>query len=278
MQMKNRKWMYMAAAAALLVASSASAQRIVAGDDALSTPGGGTTVVDLSSFPIQQIFGADTGSNLVVSLKGESLGSGPLAGVDTIVRRSKDVSLRNGTGTGPLEIMALRLVGENPVSIGGRSYQVRVFLSEFREDVPAGSISYQMVNQDGGKFSSSFTVRTKLVFTDEGGNSTTIDCGAVDCGPAGNLKMSVANANFTLSGVQGGLDPQERGLNRLPAGVPVDGDGDGRPEFKTLASSNLFIGIIPARPNFPTDPVDKNEQNGNHTVVVATSTASTSSK
>lgn len=277
--MKNRKWMYMAAAAALLVASSASAQIIRAGDDALSTPGGGTTTVDLSAFPVDQVFGSGSrfGSKaeLVVSLRGEPLGSGPLAKADTIVRRRSDVALRNGTGTGPLEIMALRLVSESPVTINGRSYQVRVFLSEFRSDVKPGSITYQMSNQDGGKFSSAFTVRTKLVFTDESGNATTIDCGAVDCGAAGNLQMSVANANFTLSGIPGGFDPNARGVNRLPAGIPVDGDGDGVPEFTTLGSSNLFVAVIPARPDFPYDPTGKTEPAGSHTFVPSQASSTT---
>src|SRR6185436_9742724 len=102
MQMKNKKWMYMAAAAALLVASSASAQKIIAGDDGLTTPGGGTTNVNLSSFPIQEVFGAGLEGNPVVSLRGEALGSGPLQTIDTIVRRNNDVDLRNGTGTGSL--------------------------------------------------------------------------------------------------------------------------------------------------------------------------------
>lgn len=276
--MKNKKWMYMAAVAVLLVASSASAQVIIAGDDPLSTPGGGTTTVDLSAFPVDQIFGSGArfGSKggLVVSLRGESLGAGPLAGVDTIVRRKRDVVLSGGRGTGPLEIMALRLVSERPVVINGKSYQVRVFLSEFRSDLKPGSITYQMSNEDGGKFSSSFTVRTKLVFTDETGNATTIDCGAVDCGTAGNMKMSATDANFTLSGIPGGFDPVARGLKRLPPGLEVDGDGDGVAEMTTKASSNLFIGIIPARQaDFPGGTTDKEEQaanqrTANHSVAV----------
>jgi hypothetical protein len=276
MQMKNRKWMYMAAAAALLVASSASAQKIIAGDDGLTTPGGGTTNVNLSSFPIQEVFGAGIEGNPVVSLRGEALGSGPLQTIDTIVRRNNDVDLRNGTGTGSLEIVALRMVSEKAVSIGGKSYQLHVFLSEFRSDVKPGAITYQMANADGGKFSSSFTVRTKLVFTDEGGRATTIDCGAVDCGAAGNLKMSVTGGNFTIAGVPGGYDPAARGIRGLPAGLAVDGDGDGVAELTTLASSNLAIGVIPSRPTFPPGPTDKDEQIANHTFVGPASTVTPS--
>jgi hypothetical protein len=280
MQMKNSKWMYMAAAAALLVASSASAQRIGAGDDGLTTPGGGSTRVDLASFPIESVFGGGIEGSSIVTLKGEPLGTGPLAAVDTIVRRGDDVTLRDGAGSGSLQIVALRLVSEKPVSIGGKAYQVRVFLSEFRSDVRPGAISYRMANADGGQFNSSFTVRSKLVFTDANGMTTTIDCGAVDCGPAADLQMTARNGNFTLAGVAGGFDPKARGISGLPAGLAVDGDGDGVAELTTRASSNVFIGVIPTRPTFPVDPTDKNEQVANHTVIgpVAVSNPSTSAQ
>ncbi len=264
--MKNSKWMYMAAIAAL-VASSATAQVIYSGDSGLTTPGGGRTVLDLSKFPISQVFGSGASSNSVVSLRGESLGSGALDGIDTIVRRSNNVNVSSGTGTGALQIVALRMVSESPVTIGGKSYGLRVFLSEFRSDVQTGSATFRMVNADGGTFSSAFYVRPKLVFTDESGDTTTIDCGAVDCGP--DLKMSAAGASFTLSGIPGGMDPKAKGIKSLPAGLPVDGDGDGIAELTTKASSNLFIGIIPSRPTFPVGPTDKYEESGSHGVIVA---------
>lgn len=262
--MKNRKWLYMVAIA-LLVASSAPAQKIFAGDSGLSTPGGGRTQLDLSGFPIEEVFGARLEGNPVVSLKGESLGSGALDGIDTIVRRPTNVDVSNGQGTGPLAIVALRLAGEAPVTIGGKSYGVHVYLSEFRDDVKAGSVTYRMVNADGGTFNSTFNVRPKVVFTGEGGD-TAIDCGAVDCGD--DLKMVATAASFTISGVPGGMDPKAKGIKALPAGLPVDGDGDGVAELTTLASSNLFIGIIPSRPTFPVGPTDKYEQSGSHGVFV----------
>jgi hypothetical protein len=275
--MKNRKWMYVAAIV-LLVASSASAQRILAGDDGLTTPGGGRTTLDLSGFPIEQIFGAKVDGNPVVSLKGESLGRDALDGIDTIIRRSKDVDLRTGSGSGPLEIVALRLVGESPVSIGGKAYQLHVFLSEFRSDVKPGAVSFRLNNADGGTFSSSINVRPKLVFTGQDGDNVAIDCGAVPCGDS-DLKLTATQASFTISGVTGGLDPKAKGIKGLPAGLEVDGDGDGKAEIVTRASTNLFIGVIPARPTFPVGGTDKNEQNsGNHNVFVAVAgPASTSS-
>ncbi|HEX3554444.1 MAG TPA: hypothetical protein VIA62_14570 [Thermoanaerobaculia bacterium] len=274
--MKTMKWMYVAAAAALLVASSASAQRIPAGDDGLSTQGGGRTQVDLAAYPIDKVFGAGVEGNSIVSLKGESLGTGALDGIDTIVRRPQDIDVSSGAGSGPLAIVALRLVSEQPVSIGGKSYTVHVFLSEFRDDVKAGRLDLQMVNADGGTFNSFFNVRPKLVFTGEDGNSTTIDCGAVVCGDGSDLRMSATNGSFTIGGVKDGFNPQQRQMKSLPAGLAVDGDGDGVAELRTLASTNLYIGIRPVRPTFPPDPTDKNEQSTNHRVVAASSASSSS--
>jgi hypothetical protein len=272
----NRKWMYMAAIA-LLVASSAPAQKITAGDSGLSTPGGGRTQLDLSAFPIEQVFGARLEGNSRVSLKGESLGTDALDGIDTIVRRPTNVDVSTGQGTGPLGIVALRLVGEAPVVIGGQSYGLHVYLSEFRDDVKAGSVTFKMLNADGGTFNSTFNVRPKLVFSGDKGD-TVIDCGAVVCGDGSDLKMTATGGSFTLSGVSGGMDPKAKGIKSLTAGLQVDGDGDGVAELTTLAASNLFIGVIPTRPTFPIDPTDKYEQSGSHGVVVSVpSTASTAS-
>lgn len=271
----NRKWLYIAAVA-LLVASSAPAQKILAGDSGLTTPGGGRSNLDLSTFPIEEVFGARLESNPVVSLKGESLGTGALDGIDTIVRRPTSIDVSSGTGSGPLRIVALRLVSESPVVIGGKSYALRVFLSEFRSDVAPGSATFSMVNADGGTFSSSFNVRPKLVFSNASG-STAIDCGAVTCGDGSDLKMTAQGGSFTISGVAGGLDPKAKGIKTLPAGLAVDGDGDGVAEVTTLASSNLFIGVIPSRPTFPIGPIDKNEQSGSHGVFVPVPSVSSAS-
>ncbi len=245
-------------AVAILVASSASAQTILAGDSALTTPGGGQSTLDLSNFPIQQVFGASLQGNPVVNLKGESLGTGALEGIDTIVRRTSNINISSGTGTGPLKIMALRLVSEQPVVIGSTSYTLRVFLSEFRSNVQTGSATFTKINADGGSFSSTFYVRPKLVFTSTAG-STVIDCGAVTCGNGSDMAMVASNAAFTLSGISNGFNPAAKGVKLLPAGIGVDGDGDGQAEVTTLASSNLFIGVAPIRPVFPLDPVNKME-------------------
>jgi hypothetical protein len=242
---------------------------IFAGDDGLSTIAGATTV-DLAHFPIEEVFGAPIEGDTVVSLMGESLGpEEELAGIDTIVRRPRDINLDSGAGEGPMMIMALRLRGQESVVIGGTDYTVRVFLSEFRTDVVSGTLRLQAMNGDGGTFSSSFNVRPKLTFTSESGESVVIDCGVVPCGE--DLELTAVNRPFIRSGGPGGF--QGADIKRLPAGIPVDGDGDGSPDFTTRASTNLYIGIQPIVPPPPPPPLEKRNMDHTHGISVPTQTA-----
>lgn len=265
--------MYLASAVLALVATTAPATAqftILAGDDGLSTVPGATRV-DLNRFPIEQVFGASVEGNPVVSLRGRALGpEEALRGIDTIVRRPQNIVLSGGVGSGPLVIMGLRLEAETPVIIGGRAYSLQVYLSEFRSDVVTGTLQLQAANGDGGSFSSTFNVRPRLVFDDGSGSSVVIDCGAVPCG--GDLALKANNIPFTRSGGPGGFKPSNLGIKPLPAGIPVDGDGNGSPDFLTKASTNLFIGVVPIPP-FPTDPVPKEEESGGHGISVPTSRA-----
>jgi len=260
----NLRRTLLAAGLSLALAVPSMAQIIKAGDDPLSTPGGGGSHVDLSSYPIKQIFGAPVDGNPVVSLVGESLGPGPeLAGIDTIMRRSKDIVIgSSGSGEGPLDIVALRLVSEKPVSIGGVAYTMRVVLSEFHNNIPSGKLSLRLANGDGGTFDSSFTIRPKLVFTSqEGREKTVIDCGAVPCGPGSDLTMQASGVSFAIMGGPGKFTGQ--GVKTLRAGILVDSDGNGTLDAATLASSNVSIGTRPVSP-FNPGPVDKYKQSTVH--------------
>ncbi|HEX6904387.1 MAG TPA: hypothetical protein VF789_32060 [Thermoanaerobaculia bacterium] len=273
----KKSWRYLVSAALGLVSATALAATapaatdftIHAGDDGLSTTPGSTTV-DLARFPIEEVFGAPVEGSTVVSLMGESLGpQNALAGIDTIVRRPRDISLIGGVGEGPLVIMALRLLGQNPVTIGGTDYTLRVFLSEFRTDVVSGTLRLQAMNGDGGTFSSSFNVRPKLTFTSESGESVVIDCGVVPCGE--DLQLTAVNRPFIRSGGPGGF--QGAGIKKLSAGIPVDGDGNGSPDFTTRASTNLYIGIEPIVPPPPPPPLEKRDMEHTHRISVPTPTA-----
>jgi hypothetical protein len=237
--------------AVLLVAASAlvaqtkpgpKAVTITAGDDGWTTPGGGKTVVDLTEYPITKIFGGRVEGSSRVSLKGKPLSS-DLGEVDTIVKRSKDIVLRGGKGSGPLEIVALSLDSENPVSIGGKKYRVHVGLAEAKKE---GSISLTARNGDGGTFSASLPVIPKLVFTPEGGGQAmTIDCSAVPCGKGGKGFLFLDKA--TPWAMSGGPRQAELAALRptpLKAGVRVGGEGS--PEYMTVGASNFFPGVSTA--------------------------------
>ncbi len=234
---------------------------ITAADEGLATIGGGSTTIDLAQYPIQQIFGASVTSNPVVSLIGESLGSGTdLAGVNTIVRRPRDITIGStGTGTGPISLVALRLLSEAPVTIGSSSYDLRVFISEFSSNVPPGTVTFTFSNGDGGTFTSSFNVRPRLVFTDRAkGTSTVIDCGAVTCANGQDIRVQATNIPFTISGGPGNFQPSAQKVKPLKAGLKVDGDGNGVAELTTFGTSNFFPGVSPT-PGYPVSGFTKYE-------------------
>jgi hypothetical protein len=240
--------MLLAIAVLMLALAGPSMAQIVirAGDDGFSTTGGGTTTLDLALYPVQDIFGAPVNGDPVVSLVGESLGAGPdLAGFDVIIRRSRDITIDStGTGSGPLSIAALRLVSEAPVSIGKDTYNLRVFLSEFRSNVQPGTVTFHLANGDGGTFDSTFFVRPRLVFTSTtNGSSTVIDCGAVPCNNGQDIVIRATNAPFVRSGGPRNFRASDKQIKLLKPGLQVDGDGNGTPEVTTAGSSNLFVGV-----------------------------------
>jgi hypothetical protein len=260
--MTTKKTILAAALALLAVAGPAlAATVIVAADEGLATIGGGGTTIDLAAYPIQQIFGAPVTSNPVVSLIGESLGPGTdLAGVNTIVRRPTNITIGStGTGTGPISLVALRLVSESPVTIGSSAYDLRVFISEFSGSVAQGSVTFTFSNGDGGTFTSQFNVRPRLVFTDRTrGTSTVIDCGAVTCANGQDIRVQATNVPFTISGGPGNFQPSVQKVKPLKAGLKVDGDGNGVAELTTFGTSNFFPGVSPTT-GFPISGFTKYE-------------------
>jgi hypothetical protein len=260
MQMKR---VLLASAVALLAVAgpALAATTITAGDDGLATTGGGTTTLDLTGYPVQSVFGSPVSGNPVVSLIGESLGPGTaLSGIDTIIRRTSPTVIgTTGTGTGPIIIVALRLVSESPVTIGKDSYDLRVFLSEFSSSVATGSVTFTLANGDGGTFASTFNVRPRLVFTSRTTQaSTVIDCGAVTCGSGADVQVRASNIPFVISGGPGNFQPSSKGIKQLASGLAVDGDGNGVTELTTRGPSNLFPGIS-ASTGFPISGFNKSE-------------------
>jgi hypothetical protein len=211
---------------------------VAAGDDGWTTPSGGGTTVDFGDYPIGKIFGTPYKGTRVI-LKSKPLNPQALGKIDTIVRRPKDIVLKGGKGSGSLEIVALSLEGEKPVSIGGQNYLLHVGLSDTAKSSP-GRISLTMRGGDGGTFSSSFPVYPKLTFTPEkGGQAVTIDCGAVPCGKGGKGFTLATNATpWALTGGPGKFDPAALHITTIKSGLRVGGEGS--PVYTTAGTSNFY--------------------------------------
>lgn len=235
---------------ALIAGGTSQAQTLAAGDDGLNTPGGGQTQLDLSSVPIQDVFGAPVDGSTVISLRGRPFDSRGLPGVDAIVRRPQSITIGStGQASGPIQIVGLSLEAEKAVSIGGQPYSLVLNLSASGQSV--GTTTLTRTNGDGGTFSATLPVVPKLTFTNQNdGSVVTLDCGAVKCQP---YSLTISNVGWVRSDGPGGFDPAARGETLLPRGAWVDTDGDGRADLQLLGSSNFFPGITPTS-GFPESP------------------------
>jgi hypothetical protein len=246
-----------------VVASSLAAQEksemaapktvtVAAGEDFFITPGGGKTQIDLADYPLAKVFGGKSAGHLRVSLKGKPLDPNALGSVDTIVRRPKDIVLKGGRGSGALEIVALSLESEKPVSIGGESYNVHVGLSDTAKEPHPGRISLTLRERDGGTFSSSLPVPAKLVFTPEkGGQAVTIDCAAIPCGRGGKgIVVSDTATPWVISGGPRHFDPAALKIAPVKPGIRVGGEGP--TAYTTVGSSNFYPGVVRAGQVFKT--------------------------
>ena len=236
-------------------ATSAQAQTVIApGDDGwMTVPPLGSrrgTIVDFSSTPIPAGFfgpGSDpfTGTVRFVGEPLETLPPGALGQIDTIVRRPNPtvpLSPPGGVDTIPIEIVALSLVSISPITVtynaGASSDQwnVRVHLSQFAVQ-PIGSMTIRHEHSDGGTFDSTLHVVPRFVFSSVGAGSTL----TMDPGPTVNFTSQ--RGPWTLPFGPNNFNPNAAGINLIPNGVGVDGNGDGFPDYSTQGSSNFVPGI-----------------------------------
>lgn len=238
-----------------LATAPAAAQpvSIPAGDDGWVTQGGGATMVDLSQYPIADVF-PDCGSGPQVNLAGSPLDQGSLGSIDTIVSRPNAATI-NALGTPvpvSVTIVALSMVSESNFMIGSCGpFSLHVWNSGLGS--APGTMNVTLDTQDGGTFDSTFNVTPKLVFTDTGsGAVTTIDCGALPSGScAGGFSLSTSGAEWVrASGASGGFSAQAAGLTVIKAGLGVDGSGSGQTTYTTLGNrkSNFYPGVTHTSP------------------------------
>jgi hypothetical protein len=232
-------------------AGAASAQVVYqAGDDGWMTSGpikpliGTTADVTL---PADFFFPGSDPFNGTVTLHGAGLNTNPpgqLNSIDTIVRRLQDTPPMNigDVANVPIQIEALNLVSCEPITVttGGtehESWHVSAHLSATQPQ-PIGGMQITRHQPDGGTYSSDLPVIPRFVFTriDDPGGVAVLD-------PAPLIDLSSADHPFVEPGGPGGFDPFTRGLDVIPPGVGVDGDGNGTHERVTIGNSNFYPGI-----------------------------------
>jgi hypothetical protein len=238
--------------AAGLSAGAASAQTIYfAGDDGWMT-----------SSPIKPLVRTTADVNLpggfffpgsdpfvgTIEFRGNRLNTCPpgiLRSIDTIVRRLQDTPPMNPGDTFaiPIEIVSLNLVSCEPIRVtsggGGdpESWDVRAHLSMINPQ-PIGNMIVTKEHIDGGTFAATLPVQPRLVFSriDIPGLTVNMD-------PAPMVTLQSVDVAFAEVGGPGGFFPGAFGIDQIPPGVGLDGDGDGVCERVTIGNTNFFPGI-----------------------------------
>jgi hypothetical protein len=219
---------------------------VATGIDLFTTPAGGSTHHNLSTTPIPGDFfgpGSDPfGGDIVY--RGDPLVTDPpnaLYPTDTIVRRNAPVSVpTGGTGTVPIEIVALSLVSVAPITVtyngGGNAelWNVQVYLSSSQPQSPGFMSITRGPCGDGGTFTAMLPVQPRLVFT------------RVSDGKVKPADEGVPPLQFnTQNGRWLGYNPPQFQLIHAQAGLQVDHDGNPATPMVTLpaSSTNFFPGM-----------------------------------
>lgn len=219
----------------LLAASPALAADVIPpGVDLWATAGEGRTYASFASEPIPAGFFCENSRPFTgrIAFKGAPVAAEPagsLGGADTIVRRLDEASFdKNGVATTRLQLMALSLVGTEPIDTGCGLYNVVASLE--RGEQPTTTMRIVRTQENGGTYEAPLSLKVRLVFTPVGG-----DAGArremtrqIALGPSNNAVWA-----FTRK-------------PRYTGKVVIDTDGDGKADAVLPKSSGFRTGIAPA--------------------------------
>ncbi len=252
--MKHTRFLGVVAGLVVASATLASAQQVVIqqGNDGWQTLPPRellTTEIDFGTTPLPADFfgpGSDPFDGVVV-LQGSPLDTvpaGALGSTDTIYERLADSLPMDigGSDTVPIEIVALSLTSCEPIEVsfnGGTAIEewvVDVHLSPTVAQTP-GTMTIYLKHADGGTFDSDLPVVPILEFSQVSGTATA----AMDPGPT--LAMASSDTGWVMPFGPAGFDPATLGIDPLPPGIPVDGDGDGIYEYNTVGESNFRGGV-----------------------------------
>ncbi len=205
---------------------------VPAGVDLWATAGEGRTYASFASEPIPAGFFCENSKPFTgrIAFKGAPVAvepAGSLDGADTIVHRLDDATFdKNGVASTRLRLMALSLVGTEPVDTGCGLYNVKASLE--RGEQPTTTMRIVRTQQNGGTYEAPLSLKVRLVFTPVDSGARREMTRQVALGPSNNAVWSYTSK------------PRYNGK------IFVDTDGDGKAETLLPKSSNFRTGIAPA--------------------------------
>jgi len=236
MQRHMTRIAWLVAALALVAGVAAAEDVITKGVDVWPTAEG-SSFTSFADDPIPAGFfcpGSQPFTGKIV-MNGSPLATEPpgvLGKTDTIVHRLDDAYLDpNGVATTRLQMMALSLVGAEPIEVGCET----PFVVATSLDGEQGITEMRIVREAewGGTYASPLSISAKVVFTPVGGGEPLEVHREIDLGPAPGSYWTTTDR----LGTDAWGDP-----------VKVDTDGDGVPDSALPAPSNFVAGMGAVEP------------------------------
>jgi hypothetical protein len=201
----------------------------------------GRSTANFDSCPIPGGFfgpGSDPLGDQDISLTGVAL-SGQTGAIDTLIEVDGINCLSEGqTKSMGTRIRGLHAEGDAVVTYnGGMSPETWHLDVHSSTNQSSGSISVTLEDAFGGVFSSSLPVIGRLVFT----NFSTGEVRVLE-DPSCEINFGSPSTAWSLAAADK-FDPGAQGLPPLPAGVSIDGDGDGAPDYITSGRTNFIPGV-----------------------------------
>jgi hypothetical protein len=153
--------------------AAAGEEVIAGGADLWTTAGGGMTFSAFSSDPLPADFFCPGSEPFLgrIGFRGEPLATEPAGGLgasDTIVRRLDDARFDgSGVARTRIQLMALSLVGTEPIETSCGRYEVAVSLAG---EQPTTEMKIRRTSPHGGTYEAPLALNVKLVFLPVAGN------------------------------------------------------------------------------------------------------------
>lgn len=232
-----------ALALAAVVALPASANDVITSGADLWQTAGELTYTDFSSEPIPRDFFC-SGSRPFdgrIGMRGSSIATEPpgiLESIDTIVHRLDDATFdADGVATTRIQVMALSLVGAEPIDVGcDQPFEVTAALAG---EQPVTEMKIERKADYGGTYVAPLKLDVRLVFTPVAGGEQLELQREIFLGPASNSYWTTTD---------------KIGTTALGEPVRVDTDGDGVADSALPGPTNFVAGLALAAVAAPACP------------------------